>query len=426
VARRTLILLALAAGAFAVAPSASACTLWASSKGNDRGTGSASAPFRTIHKLLAQLPTRGEGCLVAGSSFRERVWILRPATLTTTGKNVTLVGGIVVAPTARGSVVHDLVVRGGGRGRAAIDVRASGTRVFGNDVSGPGFQDRDTACILLDGVRGVVVDSNRVHNCTRASRRDLYAPGILVRSASDAIVTNNVVYHTVGDGISLAPNAQRSRVARNLVDGNTNGILIGGSDGLASSNNVVTQNIVSNSGGWSVHSQWGSRVGKGNVVSSNCVWHGFGGSFSGIGFAHASNIVANPRYRHRPKDFTLMGGPCVAMHPSIVRAHLPPLPRFSVSYRLRALPRRVQIVSLRLNGLTPHSRITVLCTSRCGTRWAGRPPGSTFALPVLRGAWLPRGATIQVHEQVDGWLGHVARITVTGLPRGVRIDHWSA
>ena len=114
------------------------------------------------------------------------------------------------------------------------------------------------------------------------------------------------------------------------------------------------------------------------------------------------------------------------MPPRQAAARLPALPRFTVAYRLRALPTRVQVVSLTLTGLTPRAKISVRCTARCGTRWVGRPPRSTFTLPVLRGAWLSRGATIVVHEQVDGWQGHVARITVTGLPSGVRIDHWSA
>lgn len=424
--RRLAVLVAAVAVGTVVAPHASACTLFASSKGNDRASGTARAPFKTVHRLLAALPGGSVGCLVGGSTFRERVWITRPVTLTTTGRRVTVVGGFVLAHSAPGTVVRGLTVRGSGRGRAAIDVRANGARIAGNDVSGPGFRDRSNACVLIESARGVVIDGNRLHACTRASRHNLYAPGVLVRSATGTTVSNNIVFHTLGDGISLGPNAQRTRVRRNIVDGNTNGIFVGGSGSTASSNNVVTQNIVSNSGGWSIHSQWGSVVGKGNVVSSNCLWHGFGGTYGGIGYSHAGNVLASPHYRKRPTDFTLTGGPCVGMHPSIVRAHLPTLPRFTVGYRLRALPTRVQVVSLTLTGITPRSKISVQCTARCGTRWVGRPPRSSFTLPVLRGAWLERGATIVVREQVDGWQGHVARIVVTGLPRGVRIDHWNA
>jgi len=305
-------------------------------------------------------------------------------------------------------------------------VRADGARIAGNDVSGPGFVNRNTACVLLDGPRGAIVDANRIHNCTRATRRDLYAPGVVVASALRAKITHNVVYHTLGDGIVLGPNAQHTRVQRNLVDGNVSGIYIGGNRRTASSYNVVTRNIVSNSGRWNVHSAWSGVVGQGNIVTSNCLWNGFGGNFAGGGFAKVGNIFASPRIKDRPRDFTLLGGPCVSMHPRIVPIRAVVLPRFTVTYRLRALPERVQVVSLTLTGLRGGSAVSVRCTSRCGARWRGRVSGSTLALPVLRGSWLPRGAVVEVRESRAGTVGHLARIVVVGLPGGVRIEHEAA
>jgi hypothetical protein len=378
-----------------------------------------------VHRLLARLPTGGTACLAGGSTFREHVTILRPATLQSGGGRATIVGGIVIAPNVPHVTVRNLVVQGSGGGRAAIRVRADGARVAGNDVSGPGFVDRNTACVLLDGTRGAIVDANRIHNCTRATRRDLYAPGILVASALRARITHNLVYHTLGDGIALAPNAQRTRVQRNLVDGNVSGIYIGGDRRTASSYNVVTRNIVSNSGRWNVHAAWSGVVGVGNIVTSNCLWHGFGGNFAGEGFARAGNIFASPRIKDRPRDFTLLGGPCVSMHPRILPIRASALPRFTVRYRLRALPTRVQVVSLTLTGLRGGSAVAVRCTSRCSARWSGRATGSTLALPVLRGSWLPRGAVVEVRESHSGFVGHVARIVVVGLPDGVRIEHES-
>lgn len=414
------------AAVLAAAPAASACTRWAAPQGRDRASGSAAHPFRTINRLVAVLPRGGVGCLARGSSFHERVWITRPVTLTAPSGDATIIGGVVIAKDVEGAVVSRLTIRGSGYGRAAVDVRGSRTRILGSDVSGPGFLSQTTPCILLDGVRKVVVDGNRIHNCTLASTSNLYAPGIFVRSALRTRITNNVIYHTLGDGIALAPNAQRSRVARNLLDGNVSGIYIGGDDRTASSYNVVTRNIVSNSGRWSVHSGWGGPVGQGNMVVSNCVWNGFAGRFAGGGFYRAGNIAARPLYRKRPRDYTLMGGRCAAMHPSIVAIRLPHLARFSVSYRLRALPSRVQVIGLTLNGLTPRAKVALRCTAGCGTRWVGRPPTSTYELPVLRGVWLGRGAAIEVREQKDGSIGHVVRIVVTGLPRGVSIQHRSA
>jgi hypothetical protein len=424
---RALAALLAAAGALSLAPAASAaCTRWASARGSDGNPGTAARPVRTVHRLLARLPSGGTGCVTGGSTFREHVTIRRPATLQSGGGRARIVGGIVVARGVPHVIVRNLVVVGSGGGRAVIEVRADGARIAGNDVSGTGFVNRNVACILLDGPRAAIVDGNRIHNCTKATRRDLYAPGIAVASALRARITHNLIYHATGDGIALAPNAQRTRVQRNLVDGNVSGIYIGGNRRTASSYNVVTRNIVSNSGRSNVHAAWAGVVGRGNIVTSNCLWNGFGGNFAGDGFAKTGNIFASPRIKDRPRDFTLLGGPCVSMHPRIVPIRAVVLPRFTVRYRLRALRQRVQVMSLTLTGLRPGSAVSVRCASRCSARWSGRAPRSTLALPVLRGSWLARGAVVEVRESRTGTVGHLARIVVVGLPRGVRIEHGEA
>ena len=420
-AKRVLVVLAIVA--LGAAPEASACDRWASSGGSNRAAGTAAAPFRSVSRLLAAVPNGGTGCLRAGSWFRERVTIRRPVTLRSVGGRANLVGQITIARHVPNVRLSGLAVRGSGPGQAAILVRGDRARIVGNDVSGPGYRNRNTPCILLDGPRDVLIEANRIHNCARVSRRNLYAPGIHVASALRTRILHNVVYHTLGDGIALAPNAQRTRVARNIVDGNSSGIYLGGGSATASSYNVVTRNVISNSGRWNVHSAWSGRAGKGNVVASNCLWNGFGGATAGAGFRLEGNINASPRFLNRPHDFGMRTGPCLAMHPRIVRISRSVLPGFRVGYRLRALPDRVQIVRLTLTGLTPGVRLSLRCTSRCGTRWSGRASSSTLALPVLRGAWLSRGATVEVRATRGGWIGHVARVVVTGLPGGVKVVH---
>jgi hypothetical protein len=300
VARFAIAAAVVAAAALAAAPVGSACTRWASAHGSDRAGGTASHPYRTVHRLLEALPAGGIGCLARGSSFPERVWIVGRATLTAPQGGATIVGGVVVGRDANRVVVSRLQIRGSGRGRAVVDVRGSGAKIAGNDISGPGFLNQTTACVLLDGVRGVIVDGNRVHNCTRAADRNLYAPGIFVRSALRARIVNNVVFHTLGDGIALSPNAQRTRVSRNLLDGNVSGIYLGGDDRTASSYNVITRNIISNSGRWSIHSGWGKRQPGGNVVASNCVWNGFAGTFAGASRAPATSSRGRATATGRP------------------------------------------------------------------------------------------------------------------------------
>jgi hypothetical protein len=424
VARRLAVLVVAGAAALAASPVASAaCTRYASARGSDSAAGTASAPFRTVGRLLSVLPDGGVGCLVAGGWFHERVIFDRTATLTSVGGRATIAGVVIVRRDVPNVTVSNLAIRGEGGGRAALIVRADGARIAGDDVSGPGFRNRNTACILLDGVRGAVVDGNRVHNCTLANRRDLYAPGIFAASSLRSQISNNIVYHTLGDGIALAPNAQRTTVTHNIVDGNVSGIYIGGDGRTASSHNVVTANIVSNSGRYNVHAAWSGRAGTGNVVSGNCFWHGYGGNIEGGALAVSRNVVADPRYRNRPSDYSLEGGACAAMRPSIVSARVPALPRFTVSYRLRALPSRVQVVSLSLNGLTAGASLSARCAHGCGAHWTGSASGSSLPLPLLQGRWLPVGAIVEVRATKSGYAGAYARIVVTGLPNGVRIDH---
>jgi hypothetical protein len=417
-----IVLCGLALGAVPDA-SASTCTRWAAAHGNDQAAGTAARPFRTVGRLLRALPRGGTGCLRRGSRFRENVTFRRPVTLRSVGGRATIFGRITIPRRVPNVRLSGLTVRGGGSRKTTILVHGDRARIVGNDISGPGFRNRNSPCILLDGTRDVRIEANRIHNCSRVTHRNVYAPGILVSSALRTHILHNVVYHTLGDGIALGPNAQRTRVARNIVDGNSSGIYIGGNRRTASSYNVVTRNVISNSGRWNVHSVWSGPTGKGNVVASNCLWHGFGGATAGRGFRLVGNVKASPRFRNRPHDFTMGSGRCLAMHPRIVKVSRSVLPSFRVEYRLRALPDRVQIVRLTLSGLTRGVHLSLRCTSRCGTKWRGQASAPTLALPVLRGAWLRRGATVEVKATRGGWIGHVARIVVTGLPRGVKVIH---
>ncbi len=422
-ARRLALVVLLAAAALAVSPAASAaCTRWASERGSDRAEGAAGAPFRTVTRLLRALPAGGTGCLVRGSVFRERVFLRRGVTLRSSGGRATILGGVVVTSRARGAVVRGLTIRGRGRGRAAVLVQADRVRIVGNDIAGR-YVDRSVPCVLLDGVRDVVVDANRVHDCVRTTRRDLYSAGIHVASALRVRIVHNLVFHALGDGIALAPNAQRTQVSRNLVDGNVSGIYIGGNERTASSNNLVTRNVISNSGQWNVHADWNGRQGPGNVVASNCVWNGFRGNTSGAALVLRGNLVARPRYVARPRNYTMRSGPCLPMRPHIVQSRVSRLPRFQVAYRLRALPRRVQIVGLTLTGVARDARVEVRCVRGCRASWRGRARTSNLGLPVLRGAWLARGAVVEMRARKPYRAGHYARVTVVGLPRGVRIAH---
>lgn len=405
-----LILLGALAALVAVAAPSSARML----AGCTRTAGSSS----DLQQVVRSVPVAATVCV--RGVHRGRLVIDRPLTLRGS-RGAAIAGGITVDRRATGAVIAGLTVRGSGRARAAIVVSADGVHVTGDRISGPGYRNLNTACVLLDGTRDAVVDGNRISACTSATRSNLSAPGVFVGSAYGARVSNNLITRTVGFGIVLGPNAQHSFVLHNIVDGSSGGIEIVGNRRTASSYNVVRNNVFSNSRGANVRAQWSGAVGKKNAVVSNCLWHSIGAETAAPGVALAGNLVADPRYKHPPASYAMTGGPCVAKHPSIVPPRLRTLPAFRVQYRLRATAARVRIVSLALSGVAAGAKVAAACS--CSIRWSGRASGPAVTLRSFAGRSLPVGTTVDVRATKPGFVGAFARITVTGLPKGVTISH---
>jgi Right handed beta helix region len=415
---------AVATLASAGAAHAASCSRYASNAGSDRASGTAAHPFRSAQKLVRSLRNGATGCLAGGSTFRGRVVIDHPLLLRGDGRGLPLiVGGITISNRAQGAIVQDVAVRGTGPGRAAVLVNADGAHLVGSTISGTGFRDRNTACVLIAGSRRAVVDGNKIESCTLATKRGLSAPGVFVGSAYKAVVTNNLIVHTAGVGIFLGPNAQRTRVAHNLVDGTVGGVLITGNARTASSYNVVSNNILSNSGGNNVEATWPGAVGHGNAVVANCLWQGFAGNINAPGVRIEGNIVTNPRYVDRPRDYTLSAPACIAKRPRIVLARVEALAPFRVAFHVRVLPKRVQIVTLQLTGLQPGVEISARCVRGCSARWDGRARRSAIALPLVNGRWLPVGAVIEIRASKTAHAGAWARVSVVGLPNGLSVTH---
>jgi hypothetical protein len=422
---------------------ADGCTLWASDRGNDGNIGTAPLPFRTVTKLMASLRAGQTGCLVPGSVFLERVTIRfggppsAPIRLRTApGRRAVIRGGLTVQDGADNLVLSSLVIEGRGTGRAVVGIGGNGVALIRSDVSGPGHLNRSVACVILDGTIGTLLDGNTIHNCTRISRRrGLYSPGIWAANAQLTTIVNNFVYHVAGDGIALSPNAQNSKVSRNLVDGNVSGIFIGGDHRTASSSNLVVDNIVSYSGRFNVHSSFQPRgpFGRNNLISRNCLWKGFAGNLAGSrGYVAVRNLVVNPRYLNRPRSLALRPGTrCFGKRPASFRSTTtnlsspyPVLGAFLVAYRLRALPSRVQVLRLSMEKLLPGASVEVRCVRGCRAVENLRAGATGLASSRrLRGRWLGRGSVVDVRARVPNWVGAFARVTVTGAPRGVRIRH---
>jgi len=355
------------------------------------------------------------------------------------GAGAVLKGLIRVTRDGHDLVLEDLHVHGDGSPVDAI-VSIGGPRITLSrmSVDGPNYRDANMTCVRLHGrAAGVVLRWMVIHNCTRARRTNLYAPGIVVANARGTRIVDSIVYHTFGDAIVLAPNAHGTRIANTLIDGNSSGIYIAG----RSSGNVISNNIISFSGRYGVHGDGG----RGNVVTANCIWRGYTANVAGRGFRAYGNLNVSPRYVRRAPVFEMRPGPCTSKRPGargvVVAAPkvksaprpkpkpkpkpTPPahLARFTVHYTLRALPKRVQVVGLTFTGLARGATLELRCRRAChlSERLVADPNGTATSAALL-GRWLARGSVLVATER-RGRARATATITVTGLPKGFRITH---
>jgi Right handed beta helix region len=416
------------------------CGHWASSGGSDGNPRTQAAPFRTVGRLLASLTPGETGCLAAGSRFAEHLVVARagtrraPVRIRTFGSPRAVISGrVTVASGGHDFILASVGIEGDGSpARAIVTIRGSRVTLVRSTISGPGYLDRRIACVQITGQAwNVVLDHVNVRTCTRASSSRVRSSGIVVAHAHNTQIRDSFVSHIAGDGIVLAPDSQRTRITRTIVDGNVAAVFIGGGKKTASSGNVISNSILSYSGKWHVHSLWNRRVGSGNVVTGNCLWQAFRKQLAGKGFSAYGNLVASPRYVNRPASLSVRPGRCYAKRPTPISMSVtnlglrwPKLARFTVHYAVRALPMRVQVVRLRMTGLRQGSPVEVRCHSGCRLRESLRVgKNGTVSSVRMPGLWLRRGAVLEVRERRSGWVGSFARVVVTGLPRGVAIDH---
>jgi hypothetical protein len=439
----------LLAAAPAALPARAGCDQYAANTGSDGSSGRIGAPVRSIGRLLAGLNKGQTGCLLPGWRFSEHVRVNgggglgRPIRIRGLGPGRPVLDGVVrVTKTGHDVTFQHLQIEGDGTsGKAIVSIAGTHISLVDDVITGPRYWNSSIACVRVGGgARATAIRRTRVHDCTRANTRRLYAPGIVVSDATGTTVVDTIVFHTIGDAIALAPSAYRTRITHSIVDSNTSGIYIGGN----SSGNVVADNVIAFNGKWNVHG--GGGPARGNLVTRNCLWRGFVANVAGGGFSAYGNLVASPRYVHHGAGFGMRPGPCAAKRPGArstaplvparpaaspkpARKPAPPrkrLARFLVQYRLLGLRNRVQIVALTFSGLKTGATVDVRCSRGCraNERLTAAPDG-TASSSTLIGAWLARGAVVSVREHRPGWVAATAQIVVVGLPSGVRISHGS-
>jgi hypothetical protein len=304
-----------------------ACDRFASVGGDDDARGTRARPFRTIGRLLAALGPGRAGCLLGGT-FVEDVSIKRGGrrtarlTLRSAPGTRALIQGYVVIRDSANHVTLSRVDVDGHDGRPiTIHVYGDDALLDDLDVTNRNKVNRTYtgSCILL-GRAGLptfrpIVQRSRIHNCGSSG----HDHGIYAEFPRNAVIRDNYIYDSPGYGISLYPDAQRTLIARNVIDANGHGnITFSGEKAgkeydqdYASSRNRVVQNVIANARSrYNVESFFPSLQPVGNILSRNCVWNAPWGNFGYTsGYARSGNLEVDPRYVNRErKDFRLARG----------------------------------------------------------------------------------------------------------------------
>jgi parallel beta-helix repeat protein len=316
-------MLAAATPAAAAAP----CDRIASPTGSDAAAGTEAAPFKTAQTLADALLAGQTGCLRAGTygggiTFRRGGTAGAPLTLRPyPGEAATVQGLVWVSKTAPWVVVEGLYLNGRGIGHPSPTINAADVTFRSNDVT----NDNTGICFLLgDPASGgygradrAVIERNKIHNCGQLPATN-YHHGIYLEATSGSRVEGNWIYDNADFGVHLYPDADRTTVRGNVIDGNGKGLTISGDSGWASDGNTIEGNAITDSKlRFNVEAWWpkGNPVPAGNLVAGNCLragpvdWYDNGGIDMEVDAAftlQANSTVSNPGYADRAgKDFRL-------------------------------------------------------------------------------------------------------------------------
>jgi parallel beta-helix repeat protein len=252
------------------------------------------------------LAPRQTGCLRAGVyvedvTVRTSHIVLRAYP----GEHARLVGRLRFRPSSGDDVITHLTLDGRNTaGLPSPTVNGSAIRFVEDEVTNLNTH----ICFVIGSSGGrasaTVIERSRIHNCGQLPRRNKQH-GIYVENAEGTRIVGNLIYENADRGIQLYPNAQHTLVERNVIDGNGTGIIFSGGDGVASNDNIVQYNIISNSRVRADIESWypsGAPLGVGNVVRNNCLFGGRTGTIAqgDGGFTATANVVANPMYANAP------------------------------------------------------------------------------------------------------------------------------
>jgi hypothetical protein len=295
------------------------------------------------------------------------------------GERATVVGRLEVKDEANNVVIQSLDLDGRNSDNLpSPSVYGDGIVFRDNDVT----NHHTTICFILGSntfgrTRGPVIERNRIHNCGEMPPTN-HHHGIYAEASDGARITDNWIYDNADRGVQLFPDAQNTYVARNVIDGNGQGVLFS----RTSAHNVVENNVISNPA-LRYNIEDFELSGAGNIARRNCVWSARdgrnpGGIQPGLALPAVDNLVIDPGFVNRAgKDFRLKpGSPCLNMASSLVPNKASKPKKRKRPVRLRAGSRAVWPggrLRLRAKVKSPSARAAAsrkaVLKVRVGKRW---------------------------------------------------------
>jgi parallel beta-helix repeat protein len=285
-----------------------ACDKVASPQGANSARGTIADPYRTAQVLVDSLRPGETGCLRAGTYY-ESVRVddggkeARRVTIRSyPGEQATIMGRLWVTDTGNRVTFAFLKLNGKNeRNLPSPYVNGDGVIFLNNEIT----NDHTGICLQLGShAYGVavrtVVQENEIHDCGRLPATN-YDHGIYLAASRGTRVAYNRIFRNADRGIQLYPDAQRTRIIGNWIDSNGEGILFAGDGGVASNNNLVRGNVISNSLiRYNVESWYprGNPIGRRNLVDSNVIYGGTLDDGDGgiqrpaVGFSTRNNVLS--------------------------------------------------------------------------------------------------------------------------------------
>jgi parallel beta helix pectate lyase-like protein len=302
-----------------------ACDKVASPLGSDAYPGTPAEPYATVEHLANSLSPGQTGCLRAGV-FQGDVNVSRggssgaPTTIASyPGERATVVGRFRVTDSANFVTVTGLDLDGRNADNLpSPTINGDQVTFSANDVT----NHHTTICFIVGSdsfgrARNAAIERNRIHDCGQLPATN-HHHGIYVEASDGLRITDNWIYDNADRGVQLFPDAQGTYIARNVIDGNGQGIIFS----RESANNLAEYNVISNPVLRYNIEDW-ELTGAGNMARRNCVWStrhpGGSGIQPGLGVPAIDNKVTDPGYVNRAaKDFHLRAdSPCATFAASL-------------------------------------------------------------------------------------------------------------